>query len=100
MPHFGQEANNELIKFGAPPEVVYLSAYASNNSQRNLYRIPVVVNQLSIPYPSEVDYIQTETGEPFPTLMTIDMNLTETHSPSAYSKFNLADYRKGNLSNF
>jgi len=111
MPHFGQDVsgNGDEPAFGAPPEVLFLSAFAQSGGKRadtdfsksgNLHRIPVVINQLSIPYPSDVDYINTETGDPFPTLMTIDLNLTETHSPTEYEEFSLSDYRAGTLKNF
>lgn len=103
MPHFGVQSDyNNEPPFGAPPEVLYLSAFTNpnNTNSKNLYKIPVVINQITIPYPSDVDYIATDLGEPFPTLMTIDLNLTETHSPTEYAKFNLTDYRNGSLTNF
>lgn len=101
MPHFGKDVSGgSETAFGAPPEVLYLSAFSDANSRGHIYKVPVIINQLSIPYPADVDYIATSTGEPFPTIMTVDMNLTETHSPTAYSNFDLAAYRKGDLTNF
>jgi hypothetical protein len=98
---------------GAPPAVLYLSAFSrmgANNGTRSvghLRNIPVVITQLSIPYPTDVDYIPTASSDgsgkdstPMPTIMTIDMQLTETHSPNEYEKFNLQDYRLGNLRGF
>ena len=59
----------------------------------NINNIPVVLQQISIPYPSDVDYIDTvqrefgdtviEGGVPFPTLMTVDLQLLETKRESA-----------------
>jgi hypothetical protein len=134
MPYFGK-ANSSLV--GAPPDVLALSAYslgprdsandsttrtdgettqASENflkKQRptNIHNIPVVLQQMSIPYPSDVDYIDTmevsfndgtviKAGVPFPTLMTIDMVLMETHSPNEYANFDLKKYRQGILDTF
>ena len=76
----------------------------------NLNNIPVVLQQISIPYPSDTDYIPTmdktfgdttiKKGVPFPTIMTVDIVLLETHSPLEFTNFNLKDYRQGLLDNF
>lgn len=106
---------NELL--GAPPPILYLSAYSRNvgtlttnnpsGTQTNVWeisqhinRIPVVIQQLTIPYPNDVDYITTSTGVPMPTIMTIDLALIETHSPNAYEAFNLDAYKQGILKGF
>jgi len=100
---------------GAPPDVLYLSAYSEVGRRGNIHKVPVVITNLSIPYPSDVDYMPTATdpgttighkyrhvdaGVPFPTVMSFDINLTETHSPREYSNFSIWDYRKGKLENF
>lgn len=102
MPVFGQEPTGTTVEpLGSPPELLYFSAYSSSERRGNLYRIPAVMTQLSIPYPSDVDYVNTKTDNiPFPAVMTIDMMLTETHSPTDYSNFSLQDYRQGNLEGF
>ncbi len=139
MPYFGTK-NTSLV--GAPPDVLALTAYASGrqdlaNSQSriassddeggnpadaraslkraratNIHNIPVVLQQISIPYPSDTDYIDTvklkpfldgtviEGGVPFPTIMTIDLVLLETHSPAEFAKFDLKKYRQGILDTF
>ena len=67
----------------------------------NIHKVPVVIQQLSIPYPSDVDYISTPEGEPVPTIMSLDLTLQEAHSPSEYSEdFSLYKFRKGILPNF
>ncbi len=76
----------------------------------NIHQIPVVLQQISIPYPSDTDYIDTvglEIGDtvitggvPFPTIMTVDMILLETHSPAEYADFDLTKYRQGLLDTF
>lgn len=139
MPYFG--INNSQLT-GAPPDVLSLSAYArgpvdssrifkeqtennqlgtnqQNNQQTtkirpsNIRNIPVVLQQLSIPYPSDVDYVPTarleipgpsgvtiEAGVPFPSIMTIDMVLMETQSPREFARFDLKKFRAGTLDTF
>lgn len=88
---------------GSPPEVLFLSAYSRSSGAgktQHIHRVPVVIQQLSIPYPSDVDYIPTPNGVPMPTIMTIDLTLVETHSPNEYEKFSLDAFKTGNLGNF
>lgn len=96
---------------GAPPAVLYLSAYSrftvkkdgkGSASVGHLHNIPVVITQLSIGYPIEVDYIPTAESDPtpMPTIMTVDIQLTETQSPAAYEQFSLQQFRTGDLSGF
>jgi len=99
---------------GAPPDVLLLSAYSpsgdyvtpgGNSTKRrmtatNIHNIPVVITNLTIPYPADVDYIPTEDNQPMPRMMTIDIQLAETHSPQEYNNFSLQDFRKGTLVNF
>lgn len=76
----------------------------------NLNNIPVVLQQISIPYPSDTDYISTMgktfgdttivEGVPFPTIMTVDIVLLETHSPREFNRFDLKAYRQGLLDTF
>lgn len=101
-------ASNQDV-LGAPPKVLEFSAYSDTTRRNNIYRIPTVITQLSINYPVDVDYIPTTDladtpeiapNQPFPAIMTIDLNLSETHSPVSYSNFSIADYRNGNLDGF
>jgi len=100
---------------GAPPEVLLLSAYSQNigsdsvdakagtevwQIKQHLNRIPVVIQQLTIPYPNDVDYINTSSGVPMPIIMNLDLSLIETHSPNAYEAFSLDDFRRGTLKGF
>lgn len=76
----------------------------------NIQNVPVVLQQLSIPYPSDTDYIPTSAetiqgveigaGVPFPTIMTVDLVLMETHSPREYARFDLKKFRDGLLDTF
>ena len=93
---------------GAPPEVLYLSAYSTAQQRGNISNIPTVLLGLNINYPNDIDYIATATtgagdvlgGVPFPIIMTISVNLAEQHSSDEYESFNLAQYRAGKLINF
>jgi hypothetical protein len=96
---------------GAPPDVLYLYAYSRpagvanpprENSHYNINRVPVVLTSLDINYPDEVDYIPTNytTREPMPARMQVTISLIETHSPSEYEEFSLADFKSGKLVNF
>ncbi len=102
---------------GAPPPILYLSAYsrtigtetsAQNNrgttnvwqTQQHINRIPVVIQQLSIPYPTDVNYIATSNGTPMPMLMSVDLALLETHSPNSYEAFDLDAFKQGILPGF
>lgn len=86
---------------GSPPAVLELSAYADSSRRGNVYKVPTVITNLSIPYPSDVDYIPTTRGTPFPVIMTIDIQLVEVHSPRDYSdRYNLEAFRRGELLGF
>lgn len=94
------ESLTDETRIGLPPAVIELSAYANAKHRGNIYRIPTVITNLSIPYPTDVDYIPSTDGTPFPTLMTITIELIEVHSPSEYERFNIVAYRRGELLNF
>jgi hypothetical protein len=109
MPFFGKSRTQgkedyKYEMFGAPPEVLEFSAYSNSADGvglTNIRKIPVVITSLTIPYPTDVDYIQTATTkQPFPVIMSIDMTLVETHSPRDFERFNLIDYKNGNLRGF
>ena len=91
---------------GAPPQVLKLSAYSNpasasgKRTPQHIDRVPVVIQQLNIPYPSDVDYIPTSSGVPMPIIMTVDITLVETHSPAEYERFSLNHYRSGILRNY
>lgn len=95
---------------GAPPEILYLSAYSSprlaNRNEFgtlvfNLNKIPTVITNLGISYPEDVDYIPTyHNNEPFPIKMDVTIDLAETHSPREYEMFSLQKYKLGQLTNF
>jgi hypothetical protein len=89
---------------GAPPSVLYLSAYskssASGIKMQHVCDVPVAITQLSIPYPSDVDYIHTSWGVPMPTILQISITLSEMQSPVSLERFSLDHYRSGVLRNY
>ena len=96
-----------LKMLGAPPEVLFLTAYSdardkggSLDKPVNIFRIPVVITSLSLTFPNDVDYIPTLEDQPFPIIMNIGISLTEAHSPREMEKFDLIQYREGLLPGF
>ena len=106
-------------RLGAPPEILYFSAYSAQTLDENgnkflpqykgnISRVPTVLTALTINYPNDVAYIPTSKrgavdalgNVPFPVIMTISIELTESHSPSEASRFNLAKYANGVLEGF
>jgi hypothetical protein len=105
---------------GAPPDVLFLYAYSANqDGQRsmstpiiNIARVPVVMTNLEITYPEDVDYIPVaevdadgqlinmDKAQPFPRKMDVTISLIETHSPREYEEFDLLSYKMGNLTGF
>jgi len=132
LPYFGQtdttgtsgtqqRVSEDTQLRGAPPDVLYLYAYADQAAALyqggfnpiNLSRIPVVLTSLSITYPEDVDYIPTSalidgstnqidtaTAVPFPIKLSVSISLLETHSPSEYERFDLNKYKTGTLQGF
>ncbi len=110
LEYFGTEL------LGAPPPILYLSAYSKDigkesintntrktnmwNIAQHINRIPVVIQQLTIPYPNDVDYITTSDGVPMPIIMNLDLALIETHSPNSYERFDLNAFKQGKLQGF
>lgn len=115
-PNTGEDLSLGTELLGAPPPILYLSAYSKEVTSatketrlgvsnvwtvsQHINRIPVVIQQLTIPYPNDVDYITTSTGVPMPIIMNIDLGLVETHSPNSYEGFNLNAFKQGILQGF
>ena len=76
------------------------SSASRDNGPTNIHNVPVVIINLSIPYPSDTDYIPAENGTPVPTIMTIDLQLSETRAPKELSDFSLEKFRQGILDTF
>lgn len=113
-----QSSSSGKALLGAPPEVLYLSAYSnatnSNpggqttqqgssgilNKQTNITQVPCVITALSYMYPNDVDYIPTIQGQPFPIVMDISISVVESHSPQELEYFDIFKYRAGALPGF
>ena len=95
MPYYGEGTEkNDPDKLGAPPPVLMFSGYG----EKNISKIPVVLESYNNDWPNDVDYIPTLTGDPFPVVMDVSINLKECYSPAEYSNFNLFAYKSGALS--
>lgn len=94
MPFYGTgTAQDSPALLGAPPPILELSGYGA----KNISPVPCVLESYSTDWPNDVDYIPTLTGDPFPVIMDISLNLKESYSPREYSGFNLYAYKSGNL---
>lgn len=96
------EAGTVKNSIGSPPEVLYLYGYSEDglsksDTVQNIRRVPVVLTSVSFSYPNDVDYIPTLDGVPFPTVMTVTLELKETKAPYEIEQFSLADFKEGKL---
>lgn len=95
MPYYGAGTEqNDPDKLGAPPPILLFSGYGPSN----IGKIPVVIENYSTDWPNDCDYVPTMTGDPFPVIMDITVNIKESYSPAEYSNFNLFAYKSGWLS--
>jgi hypothetical protein len=95
MPYYGQGTGNSEDKnrLGAPPDILLLDAYG----ERNISSIPTVLTSYHWAYPTDVDYIPTTDGLPFPTIIDISLSLIESYSPEQYTGFDITKYRSGDM---
>ena len=95
MPFYGSGTEkNDSSMLGAPPAVLKLSGYG----ERNIAPIPVVLESYSTSWPNDIDYLPTNSGDPVPVIMEIELTLKESYSPAEYSNFNLFAYKSGDVS--
>ena len=90
-PFFGikqMNADGSRGKLGAPPPVLRFTGY------RGLIDVPVVITRLDIPEPNDCDWIDTGYNKiPFPTVLKIQISLTETFSADEINDFDLSQFR-------
>lgn len=102
MPYFGSKittSSNEKIrnKLGAPPPVLIFKGLR----QAMIGPVPVVITSLNWSWPRDVDYIPASapSGDlvnvPFPTVMTLSINIVESFSTEQFNNFDLRAYRLG-----
>lgn len=86
------QVNSQL---GAPPPVVMFSGYRTV-----IGPVPTVITSLSWNWPRDCDWIPTLTNKiPFPTVMNITINLTESFSPDQFNNFDLNAFKRGEMVN-
>lgn len=97
MPYYGQGTANssESNRLGAPPDILIFDVYGD----KNIAALPVVLTSYHWVYPDQVDFIPTEDGIPFPTIMDISLSLIESYSPEEYTSFDITAYRTGDMAN-
>lgn len=104
MPYYGTgtEASEKGAKekevkkgsrFGAPPDTLTLSAYG----ETMIGPVPTVLSNSNFNWPNDVQYIQTTSGNPFPVILNVTIDLIESYSSNEYSSFSLMDYKAGDL---
>lgn len=98
MPYYGQGTANssdtyDSRRLGGPPDILVFDVYGD----KNISNLPVVLTSYHWVYPENVDYIPTEEGIPFPTIMDISLSLIESYSPEQYTNFNITSYRTGDM---
>jgi hypothetical protein len=95
MPFYGDGTSNSstMRYLGAPPPILTLSAYG----EQMIGPVKCVLENYSWDWPNDIDFIRTEDDYPFPVVLSINLTLKESWSPSEYSGFDLVAYRNGNL---
>lgn len=85
--------------FYQTPQVLYLTGYGTQ-----FRSIPVVVRDLNITFPTDVDYIQNSTGAWVPILQDIGISLQEARNvysqkgaSTAIAQFDLSAFKAGTL---
>lgn len=83
MPDYGEETDNRtyLNTKGAPPPIIEFSLYG----QAHFKDVPTVLTSYNFTYPDDIDYIPTDSLQPFPIVATIEVSLKETWSASELS---------------
>lgn len=100
---FGDKQKTDIFgdksKLGAPPPVINFSGWRGVVGP-----VPVVLTSLQISWPKDVDWIQTNFTEkgtseliPFPTVMQVTINLTESFSADQFNQFDLAMFKNGDM---
>lgn len=102
MPYFGDKIKNSFNfsqKLGAPPPVLIFKGFRS----AIVGPVPVVITSLTWNWPRDVDYIPATAPDgsafnvPFPTVMTLTINVVESFSTEQFNNFDLEAYRVGNF---
>jgi hypothetical protein len=101
MPYFGENSKIDKIGdganvLGAPPPVLEFKGYRGVVGS-----VPVVITSLNWNWPRDVDYIPIEDGnpasKPFPAVINVTINLTESFSTTEFNQFDLTSYWEGDM---
>jgi hypothetical protein len=98
MPYFGVKTGASYPgKLGAPPPVLKLAGLRTL-----IGPVPVIITSLHWQWPRDVDYIATKIVEngafiPFPVMMTVSIDLTESYSTAQINSFSLKEFKNGQM---
>lgn len=105
-PYFGEKQRTQFSdggsrgKLGAPPPVLRFSGWRGLVGE-----VPVVVTGLNWNWPKDCDWLPTgitdQEGKeiPFPTVMTVNIQLVESYAPNQVNAFDLVAFRRGEMVN-
>lgn len=100
MPFFGENTAAMFPgKLGAPPPVLRFKGLRESM----IGEVPVVITSLNWSWPRDVDYIPavspdgTASNVPFPTVISVTINLVESFSTTEFNQFDLDSYRMGDM---
>jgi hypothetical protein len=92
----------EAGKMGAPPPIVTFTGWRGLVGE-----VPTIITSLSWQWPKDCDWLPTNAPEvgkqgnapkiPFPSIMTINISLTESFSAAQFNNFNLTEFKSGNM---
>lgn len=101
MPFYGNGTGTDPTTksyLGAPPPILTLTAYGP----KMVGPVKCVLMSYNWDWPNDCDYIYAIDDDgntvPFPVVVEVTLSLKESWSPAEYSKFNLMQYRLGNMS--
>ena len=77
---------------GAPPPVLRLKAFKNTFPEMQCY-----MTSYSTDYPSDVDWIETTEGDPFPTVITVSLSFIEVYAPAQLRFFNRLNLKGANF---
>ena len=98
MPFYGVGTGNTYAeKLGGPPQILKFFGFGP----KMIGEASVVLTSFNWAFEPEIDYIfagdTPETRTPFPVHIRVQLQLSETWAPNQFTKFNLKDYREGNM---
>ena len=96
MPFYGQGTLAQPATsayLGAPPPILTITGLGDHV----VGPVRCILENYNFSFPTDIDYIPTNDGTPFPVIFKPHMSFKEAWSPAEYSGFDLVQYRSGNL---